>query len=596
MDSRSALSCLSSRRFGARTGATLAAGLMLILPGVGSASAIGRPAHLQVTRVGADLSDLSITWSPVPGVDHYTVSVFDGQTDHVGAVAKDATSYTFDGSGNCTRYRVTVAAVAADGSTAVTGEYWVAALAPGAVHDLKWNGKGDEQPSQLSWSPPAVRSEKPVAEYGVQVTRMSDGHVVLSTTTTELAVALPGLDSNRLYKARVQALNAFGTCASPTLMLRGAKTTMTPPRTLRVSRTPAVPATANVSWARPEWTGSAEVTGYEVAYSTAGSKQVWTMISGADTTSTKISLDPAKTWDFQVRAVGTGKASPLTKPVTLVKVGGTGIPELDPAVTIKQSGKHVVVDINGPVGSSSKYPKLDVRIAPTLGTKGFRDDHLVTNRATKVQFSGIPCDVYTVLVTGQGSGATKEFGRSVLDICDSGVMTPADWKLISGTAKITDNSVAMTGYTRVLSTRPRTSQDMVFTSDINFTTGNGYGVWTRSTWEAAKVTHGYTFQYDPGWGNQFIIRLWQNDQECGTPLGATKFPAGMTPYGRHHIVVVTSGNSMYATVDGVRMFDVPSLTQAITTSKCTMDVPAGTQIGMRTWSTTEATFTDTTIR
>jgi hypothetical protein len=242
-----------------------------------------------------------------------------------------------------------------------------------------------------------------------------------------------------------------------------------------------------------------------------------------------------------------------------------------------------------------------VAVAPTVDNKGFRDTHIVTNRATKVVFGKVPCGVYTVLVNGHGAGATKEFGRSVLSLCDSEVMKAADWKVVGGKAEIAGETVFINYGSRVLSVRPRTSQDMVFASDVDFQKGNGWGVYTRSTWDAGHVTTGYSFQYDTGIGNKFIIRLWtgdkSSDRECGTPIAATAFPAGMSAFGKHRVVVVVSGDSLYATVDGIRMFDVPSLTKAITDSKCAMPVPTGTQVALRTWtSDTLITFKDTTVR
>ncbi len=226
----------------------------------------GAPATLQVVRTGADSTDLQITWSAVAGVDHYTVNVFDGTTDDATVVPAGTTAFVYDATGNCTRYRVTVSAVKPDGQSATTGEYWVAALAPGSVSNLAWNGKGDEQPSQLTWSPPAIRSEKLVTRYEVRVTAVRDGKLILSQATSGTGMGIPGLEANRMYKARVQAFNEFGTCASPTLLLRGAKTAMTPPSRLAAVRDAGVPAVIVVSWKAPEWKGASALTGYEVAY------------------------------------------------------------------------------------------------------------------------------------------------------------------------------------------------------------------------------------------------------------------------------------------------------------------------------------------
>jgi hypothetical protein len=561
---------------------------------VASAASLN-PATLRVSRVGPDLTDLQIVWSAVGGIDHYSVKVFDGTTDHTTVVPAGTTAFVFDGTGTCTRYRVSVSAVKGDGSGGRTGEYWVPALAPGAVSALQWNGKGDDQPSQLTWGPPSVRSEKPATRYDVLVTAVRDGKTLLSTSTTESQVGIPGIEANRLYKARVQAHNEFGTCSSPTLLLRGAKTSMTPPRKVSAMRDPSVANTVNVSWVAPDWTGSASMTGYEIAY-TSGNKTQWALVPDERATSASLSLDPTKDWEFQVRAVGSGKASPLSKAVTLFKVGATGKPEMDPSVEISHSGAKVVVDISEPVGSSAKYPRLDVRISPTLDA-GFSDRHRISNRARKIVFGDVPCGVYTVQVTGLGASITKEFGREILNLCSKELLAAQDWKLVSGKAQISGTKVFINYGSRVLSTRPRTSADMVFISSVNFEQGNGWGVWARSRWTGSYVHSGYTFQYDTGYDNKFIIRLWREDKECGSPIAQTRFPSTMSAYGKHRVVVIVSGDSIYATVDGNRIFDVPSLTRAIADSKCTMPPPDGDQVGLRTWtSNTRVTFTDTAVR
>ena len=273
----------------------------------------GAPARLQVVRTGADATDLQVTWSAVTGIDHYTVNVFDGTTDHATVVPSTNTAFVYDGTGNCTRYRVSVSAVKADGAAATTNQYWVPALAPGSVSKLAWNGKGDELPSTLSWAPPTIRSETPPTHYDVKVTALATGKVLVDKAVTDTSIGIPGLAADRLYKARVEAVNAFGTCASPMLLLRGAKTTMTPPRKVTAVRDAAVPATVRVSWQAPEWTGAHTLKGYELAYSNGGTTN-WKLT--ADTT-TEVSLDPTKDWEFAVRALGTSKGSPLSKPFSL---------------------------------------------------------------------------------------------------------------------------------------------------------------------------------------------------------------------------------------------------------------------------------------
>ena len=88
---------------------------------------------------------------------------------------------------------------------------------------------------------------------------------------------------------------------------------------------------------------------------------------------------------------------------------------------------------------------------------------------------------------------------------------------------------------------------------------------------------GYSFQYDPGYANvnagfgkALLLRLWENGKECGTPIAKVKWPKGLEVNDKHKIVVVNEGDTLYASIDGIKMFDVPSLKTAIKTSGCKM--------------------------
>ncbi len=167
-----------------------------------------------------------------------------------------------------------------------------------------------------------------------------------------------------------------------------------------------------------------------------------------------------------------------------------------------------------------------------------------------------------------------------------------------GSASIYDQVVALDngGETRVFSTRQFDSQDMVLAADANLQSGKGYGVWFRATatGNAADVS-GLTFQYDPGFGNRFLVRQWYGGKECSTPIASTQMPAGLSIYGSHKIVVAAQGDTLYATIDGERLFDLPSLSQAIAGNACGYPTPSGTMVGLRTW-VGKARFANITIR
>jgi hypothetical protein len=188
-----------------------------------------------------------------------------------------------------------------------------------------------------------------------------------------------------------------------------------------------------------------------------------------------------------------------------------------------------------------------------------------------------------------------ELARKVIVVGGDGLVTANEWEVVSGKAKITDGKIEMpyNGENRVLSTRPRTSSDVVLTTDARLDKGWGYGVFFKTDLDSAGRLNGYSFQYDPMWGNRFIIRHWYRGQECAQPLAATAFPSDMAVNATHRLVVVAQGDSLWASIDGRRVFNVTSLTDALAKEPCHWPAPTGTRIGFRTWQVTTASFTGT---
>lgn len=580
--------------------ATGAVAVGMMAPAAANAAVNGPgPAKLQVARTGADSTDLRITWSAVPQVDHYTVNVFDGSKDVATVVAKDQTSFVYDGSGNCTRYQVRVSAAYNSGAVGRTGLYYVSSLAPGAVSNVTWEG------GRLSWGQPKLPGATPVTGYQVQVKKVATGEVVHEVTTKENSTDIPAVESTRSYVAKVVATNEFGTCSAAATQIRGTSHLTDAPMGLKMRRDEATPTRVIVSWERPTWANAEGLSGYRIYVRGHGKKDVNHVDVGPDVLTTEFTLEADKNYDFQIRALGAGKNGKITKPVMLYKLGRatTADSELDPDIKITESGSNIVVDINGTIGSAKKYSQLDVRVAPTLSSNGFHDHQLASNASSQITFGPVPCGVFTVVVTGQGQTAAKEFGRLYLNRCDQNVIPANQWKLIHGKAAISGNSVGFPfgGESRVISTVPRSSGDMVFTTEATLSAGWGYGIWTRAKFDTSGVS-GYSFQYDPGFarvssfGPALLLRVWNNGRECGNPIAKVKWPAAVEVNATHNIVVVAQGDSLYAAIDGKRLFEVASLKQALADSKCGFTEPTGTQVGFRVWNAeTRAAFENTTL-
>ncbi len=122
---------------------------------------------------------------------------------------------------------------------------------------------------------------------------------------------------------------------------------------------------------------------------------------------------------------------------------------------------------------------------------------------------------------------------------------------------------------------------------------NGYGLWVRATVNSlGAVTSGYTFQVDPGAGNNFVVRQWSNGAE--RTIGIAAFPPGFDPTANHQVSVSVVGDRLTGTVDGRAVVTVASLSAAASSQG--FGVPAGTSYGIRSWGTAGLTMQSTSIR
>ncbi len=577
---------------------------LTLLPALPASAVAGPkpPGTLKVERTGAALSQLAISWRAVEGVDHYTVTVFNGSKDISTVVDAKTTNLLVDAPGECTRYQVRVAAVDPEGNTAATGPYRVAPLAPGSVTRLDVDRSNDGTSATAFWEAPAnPGAGSPV--YTAQLKQLSTGKVVSEERTNSTKIGFDALDPKRSYAVKVTAGNQYGQCVTSTSLVRNEKPAE--PTGLIAVRESAVSAIVALTWKAPKWRGYGSVDAFEIVYRAAGEKDSKFHKVPADQEYAKLELDPNRTWTFQVRATGTERGT-WSKVATVNKDLAAGKPELDPSVNIVESDGTVTVDFAGPVGSSSRYPNMLLSIKPTVASKGFRDTHTVSNRAGQAQFTQVPCGVYTVTVTGMSPDReSKEFGRQVINRCDTGAIPANMWKLVFGKADIKGNYVDMRygNESRVMSTIKRDTQDAVFTTEATLRSGWGYGIWTRASLSNGSKVSGYSFQYDPGYANvnpgfgkALLLRVWDSGRECGNPVARVKWPEGLDVNAAHKVVVVDKGDTLYASIDGIKMFDVPSLKAAMKSSGCSANFaePNGTEVGFRSWNATSSVFFENT--
>ena len=585
--------------------ATAAAALLIgTMAQPAMAATVTAPKGILVQRDAKTPTTLNIGWKPQAGTDHVRVSVFDGTTDAVKTYPVSVLTDDFVGAGACTRYKVRIAGVAADGTSVEAAPVLVNSLAPGGLASLTSAREDAGKTARVTWTPPVWWGSGTDAAYTVKVTESSTGKVLVDTTTKDTSVVLPEIDPALQYVAKVTPVNSFGGCFTSSEVLRAGKPS--PPFALAAARTD-VPSTIRLTWKTPTWVGYGSITHYRVYY---GDTIVSKTIDVKENEVTIEGFNPEKDSKFQVVAYdGELRGEPSTS-FTLFRIGATGEKELDPLVRVTETDGFIRATIEGPVGSSTAYPNLFLDVNPAAPSSTYTEHHQVANGATALTFDKVPCGVFTVTVSGQGETGSKEFGRVLVNRCQVGGLDKSLWRLVYGKAAITGNVVDMNNgaETRVISQKPMTKDDMALTTKATLRTGWGYGVWLRAhlpTNANNAAVSGYTMQYDPGYGrvNSFgpalLLRVWDTGKECSTPLTRVKWPAGLEVNSQHLITAVAQGDALWMSIDGTRLFAVPSLKAAMASSGCAaagFKEPTGNQIGFRTWGDgTSTVFEETTL-
>ncbi len=564
------------------------------------ATDITAPRGILVQRDATTPTTLNIGWKPQAGTDHVRVSVFDGTTDAVKTYPVDVLTDNHLGAGECTRYQVRIAAVATDGTSAQAAAVMVNSLAPGGLGSITSERADAGTTGVISWTAPAWWGSGTDAGYTVKVTESSTGRVLVDTVTTDTSVKVAQIDPGLQYVAKVTPVNSYGGCFTSSQVLRAGKPS--PPHGLAAARTD-VPSTIRLTWKTPSWAGYGAITHYRVHY---GDSVVSKTIDVTGNEVTIEGFDPLKDSKFQVVAYDGELRGEPSASFTLLKIGAAGEKELDPLVRITESDGFIRATIEGPVGSSSAYPDLFLDVNPAAPSSTYTEHHQIANRATALTFDKVPCGVFTVTISGQGEAGSKEFGRVLVNRCQVGELDKTMWRLVYGKAAITGNVVDMNNgsETRVISTKAMTQSDMALTTKATLRSGWGYGIWLRANANNTSIS-GYTMQYDPGYGRvssfgpALLLRVWDSGKECGTPMARVKWPAGLEVNARHLITAVVQGDSLWMSINGTRLFAVPSLSGALSSSGCAaagFKAPSGNQIGFRTWgSGTSAVFEESTL-
>lgn len=228
--------------------------------------------------------------------------------------------------------------------------------------------------------------------------------------------------------------------------------------------------------------------------------------------------------------------------------------------------------------------KKHIRFLKSIAGQTFLEISLLIAVFALVIISAIPSLRNSVVNVFNTTASVLQTG----DVPNYGVLyefaNPESWTVSQGQFQIQDGVIRNT----------KTGEGRAFTKDFVGTdysvdirvaelqSGDGYGVWFRADPNAPNGVNGYTFQYDPGYGQgEFIIRKWVNGSERSpfARASAANFDWNVP----HNIKVDVVGDTFIAYVDGQ-----PVLTGQDSTYS------SGTA-GLRTWDSSHATFEDYTI-
>jgi hypothetical protein len=510
-------------------------------------------------------------------------------------VPADRTSLAVTGIDAQTTYKVTVTTRDAAGLGTTSGVITLNSLVPGPVRSTTGIRSAAGDSVTLAWTQPAWSGYGSSNRYHVVLVRITDGVTVADMSTVSTSASIAGLDPARQYRARITAANDFGTSPSASLLLGSDKPGL--PTTLVSTRDAKSSSVVHLTWRSPAHLGSGPVLRYEVVYGVGRLSNTLVVT----TASADVALDARRIGYVAVRACNTAGCGTISAITTMPASGVAAPPAVtaNPFVLVSNVGSTVTVETRGLIGAGSPYPRLVFRVFPTMGNLGYTDTQIGQNGARTLTYQTVPKGTYTVAVGGLPTvGAEVEIARKVIVIGADGQLSAADWQVVRGSAVIGAASVSMSvaGENRVLSTKPLASPDMVLTTNATLQSGSGYGIWFRSGLDSLSRIYGYSFQYDPLYGNAFIIRHWYQGNECGTPIARKSFPTGWAINAKHQLVVVAKGDTMWASMDGQEIFRVNSLAAAAAASPCKFPLPQGTRIGFRTWHTSPATFVGTTLR
>lgn len=252
---------------------------------------------------GTPITNYQFEFAPDDGGAPGTFSTVD-----TGGPIGATTSWVFEGLDPATDYWFRVTAINAVGAGPVSDPTtWTT---PDQPADLVATATSPTT-VDVSWTAP-TGGDAPITDYVVRTSIAFDGPYTEVSTGTTPSHTFTGLTPETAYLYWVWAVSAGGNSLTSDLAVAATPADAT---VSGVAATPTSPTTATVTWSPA--TGTSEVTGYEVDYS-SDDGATWSGVStGPDATSADLSpLTPSTTYLVRVAALTETGSGPFTEPVS----------------------------------------------------------------------------------------------------------------------------------------------------------------------------------------------------------------------------------------------------------------------------------------
>ncbi|MEA1935728.1 MAG: prepilin-type N-terminal cleavage/methylation domain-containing protein [Thermodesulfobacteriota bacterium] len=189
----------------------------------------------------------------------------------------------------------------------------------------------------------------------------------------------------------------------------------------------------------------------------------------------------------------------------------------------------------------------------------------------------VVCSIHGgAILSPSGPGGAKFLFSSDFDNMDSLTPLRGKWKIRKGTLVPTRH-----GENRLVFGEAKWTDYEVKTS-ATLEKGRGYGIYYRADGE--RDISGYIFQYDPGYGESFLVRRVYKGNEEKSPFQRVKMPKGFSIYNQsHEISIAVEENHHVIKIDGDTTLDFKD------------DTFSSGMAGFRSWGKSEVAFNDVAV-